>query len=124
MPHRLILKVTKFQLPPPKRLGTVVKNILGGHHASPPMSNRVKAWFSCNRNCCNRKQVQAYSEKIGIQVLQLICSLCAWICMLTITDNYGIREPDRAINPYSVWAIFKTLHYGGTLWPPCNFAVS
>ena len=23
----------KFQLPPPKRLGTVVKNILGGHHA-------------------------------------------------------------------------------------------
>ena len=29
MPHTLILKVTKFQLPPPKRLGTVVKNILG-----------------------------------------------------------------------------------------------
>ena len=40
MLHRLILKVTKFQLPPPKRLGTVVKNILGGYHA--PMSNRVK----------------------------------------------------------------------------------
>ena len=36
MPHRLILKVTKFQLPPLKRLGTVVKNILGGHHAPPP----------------------------------------------------------------------------------------
>ena len=36
MPHRLILKFTKFQLPPPKRLGTVVKNILGGHHAPPP----------------------------------------------------------------------------------------
>ena len=33
MLNRLILKVTKFQLPPPKRLGTVVKNILGGHHA-------------------------------------------------------------------------------------------
>ena len=33
MLHRLILKVTKFQLPPPKRLGTVVKDILGGHHA-------------------------------------------------------------------------------------------
>ena len=30
MLNRLILKVTKFQLPPPKRLGTVVKNILGG----------------------------------------------------------------------------------------------
>ena len=43
MSHRLILKVTKFQLPPPKRLGTVVKNILGGHHPPPPMSNRVKA---------------------------------------------------------------------------------
>ena len=42
MPHRLILKVTKFQLSPPKRLGTVVKNILGGHDAPPPMSNRVK----------------------------------------------------------------------------------
>ena len=44
MPNRLILKVTKFQLPPPKRLDTVVKNILGGggNHAPPPMSNRVK----------------------------------------------------------------------------------
>ena len=30
MLNGLILKVTKFQLPPPKRLGTVVKNILGG----------------------------------------------------------------------------------------------
>ena len=40
MLHRLILKVTKFQLTPPKRLSTVVKNILGDHH-SPP--NRVKA---------------------------------------------------------------------------------
>ena len=42
MLHRLILKVTKFQLPPPKRLGTMGKNILGGHNAPPPMSNRVK----------------------------------------------------------------------------------
>ena len=41
MLHRLILKVIKFQLPPPKRLSTVVKNILGGHH--PPMSNRVNS---------------------------------------------------------------------------------
>ena len=37
MLHRLILKVTKFQLPPPKRLSTVVKNIFMA-----PMSNRVK----------------------------------------------------------------------------------
>ena len=35
MLNRLILKVTKFQLPPPTRLGTVSKNILGGHHAPP-----------------------------------------------------------------------------------------
>ena len=36
MLHRLILNVTKFQLPTPERLGTVVKNILGSHHAPPP----------------------------------------------------------------------------------------
>ena len=30
MLHRLILKATKFQLPPSKRLSTVVKNIWGG----------------------------------------------------------------------------------------------
>ena len=41
MLQRLILKITKFQLPPPKRLSTVVKNILGAI-MPPPMSNRVK----------------------------------------------------------------------------------
>ena len=41
MLHKLILKVTKFQLCPPKGLGTVVSDIFGGHHA-PPMLNRVK----------------------------------------------------------------------------------
>ena len=35
MLNRLILKVIKFQLPP-KRLDTVVKNILADHHAPPP----------------------------------------------------------------------------------------
>ena len=40
MLHRLILKVTKFQLPPPERLITVVKNIFGA--SCPPMSNRVE----------------------------------------------------------------------------------
>ena len=38
MLNRLTLKVTKFQLSLSKRLGTVVKNILGGgggHHALP-----------------------------------------------------------------------------------------
>ena len=42
MPNRLILKVTKFQLLPPKRLGTVVKNILGAIMPPPLMSNGVK----------------------------------------------------------------------------------
>ena len=48
MHHRLILKVTKFQLPPPKCLSTVVKNILffGGIIPPPSMSNRVKP------DCC------------------------------------------------------------------------
>ena len=36
MLHRLILKVTNFQLRPPKRLSTVVKIILLGNHAPPP----------------------------------------------------------------------------------------
>ena len=40
MLHRLILKVTKFQLPPRKRLGTVIKNILGAIMTL--MSNGVK----------------------------------------------------------------------------------
>ena len=35
--YRLILEVTKFQLPPSKRLSTVVKNIL--RPIMPPMSN-------------------------------------------------------------------------------------
>ena len=33
MLHRLLLKASKFQLPTPKRLSAVAKNILGGHHA-------------------------------------------------------------------------------------------
>ena len=49
MLNRLILKVTKFQLPPPKRLGTVAKNILGCHHGPNPcqvanMQNDSKAF--------------------------------------------------------------------------------
>ena len=44
MLRRLILKVTKFQLPRPKRLSTVVKNILP---PPPPMSNRVKDGVKC-----------------------------------------------------------------------------
>ena len=36
MLNRLILKVSKFQLPPPKRSGTVLKNIWGGPSCPPP----------------------------------------------------------------------------------------
>ena len=41
MLHRLILKVKKFQLPPPNRLSTVVKNMSGAIMPPPPMSDRV-----------------------------------------------------------------------------------
>ena len=39
---RLILKVTKFQFPSPKRLGTVVKNILGGIMAPLPCQIKLR----------------------------------------------------------------------------------
>ena len=47
MLHRLILKATKFQLPPPKRLVTVEKK-LGGIMPT-HMSNRVKMTELCRR---------------------------------------------------------------------------
>ena len=55
MLHRLILKVTKFHLPPPKRLSTVIKNIFGGHHAPPP---QCQMGFNCLLEGChsNRKK--------------------------------------------------------------------
>ena len=43
MLHRLVLKVTKFQLPPPKLLSIVVKNIFLGGGMMTPMSNRVNS---------------------------------------------------------------------------------
>ena len=40
---RLILKITKFQFPPPKRFSTVVRNIWGGgHHDLPPCQIGLK----------------------------------------------------------------------------------
>ena len=35
MLHILILQVTRSEFPPPKRLGTLAKNILGAHHGPP-----------------------------------------------------------------------------------------
>ena len=68
MLHRLILKVTKFQLSPHKRLSTVVKNILGGHRARHPyqVGLREAVWtrpvapaYGVNgtkRYCANERQ--------------------------------------------------------------------
>ena len=42
MLHRLISKITKFQLPPPKRLSIVVKNILGAIMPPPPCQVGLK----------------------------------------------------------------------------------
>ena len=75
MPHRLILKVTKFQLPPSTRLNTVVKNILGGHHVQ-PMSNRVKVtpatfWLKCKNlpKCtkfCSTHKLEVPAKNFGL----------------------------------------------------------
>ena len=63
MLHRLILKVTKFQLLPPKRLGTVIQNISGGHHApSPLMSNRVKAWNNLDSTIRNLPNISQFKK--------------------------------------------------------------
>ena len=56
MLHRLILKVTKLQLPLSKRLSTVVKNIFGGGVSCPPMSNRVN-FISLSKKKDNRKML-------------------------------------------------------------------
>ena len=68
MPNRLILKVTKFQLPPPTRLGTVVKNILGGHLlASTDLTNLlhwtilpyIEPYYITNGSSLNSKPVKS-----------------------------------------------------------------
>ena len=61
MLHRLILKVTKFQLPPPKRLSTVVKNILA---IIAPMSNRVKI-ERLRKYDCSIPKLLCFSPIIG-----------------------------------------------------------
>ena len=61
MLNRLILKVTKFQLPPTKRLGTVVKNILGAIMAPPcqiglsyPNKLYIDLWRSPKVHCTEK----------------------------------------------------------------------
>ena len=74
MLNRLILKVTKFQLPPPKRLGTVVKNILG----APPMSNRVKTYHVCLEIYESTERIlersRDKSEQVGTLFFELLNS--------------------------------------------------
>ena len=86
MPHRSILKVTKFQLPPPKRLGTVVKNILGGHHG-PPMSN--------HRNALTRNfamTILAVSENQGIKTSIFDKNDFLYFCEPKFDSNVSEKE--------------------------------
>ena len=64
MLHRLILKVTKFQYNPPKRLTTVGKNILWA--IMPPMSNRVNA-SNDNQLRSLLETIRVFSTDIGIK---------------------------------------------------------
>ena len=95
--HRLILKVTKFQLPPRKRLSTVVKNIMGGHHGPPcqiglrltstlsqfPPKNILESlgtdhYFSTRGSHFGEKIVciQKINEKKRNLLNTIICSVC------------------------------------------------
>ena len=66
MLNRLILKVTNFQLPPPTRLDTVVKNILGTIMPPPPMSNRV----NCKNSRVGRSDLGAQKDTEGFEKFQ------------------------------------------------------
>ena len=61
MLHRLILKVTRFQLSPPKRLNTVVKN-MGGGGIMAPMSNKVKDVYG-------RSAIKVCEVQFGAKIL-------------------------------------------------------
>ena len=64
MLHRLILKVTKFQLPPPKRLSTMVKNILGGPSCHPPCQIGLRE-FDFIRDLCAGNRCAGGSPQVG-----------------------------------------------------------
>ena len=69
MLNRLILKVIKFQLSPPKRLGTVVKNILEWP-SWPPMSNRVNVSkiFQCDNGSEFKGEMTKMLEKQEVKI--------------------------------------------------------
>ena len=83
MLNRLILKVTKFQLPPPKSLGTVVKNILGGYHALPPCQIGLKKKYAVLlrkiqsnhfNNCPSQKTIIRNSQSLFFYIFAEILS--------------------------------------------------
>ena len=65
MPHRLILKVTKFQVPPLKRFGTVVKNILT------PCQIELRAIFCKSHPTCDSRvfRISSHFNQLKIKVI-------------------------------------------------------
>ena len=72
MLHRLIVKVTKFQFPAPKRMGTVVKNILWDHHAPPPC--QIGSVHVPNFGGC-----QGRSTGVGVTTVSNLLILGGWV---------------------------------------------
>ena len=106
MPKRLISKVTKFQLPPLKCFGTVVKNILGGHHG--PMSNRVKI-FCYNQaklvtgTCgCTVVNSTFYPTSFTWQLVQVMVLVpCHFVC-LVIRENSPLQDREFGMGPFTL----------------------
>ena len=73
MLHILILKVTKFELPCSKRLSTVVKNIRGGHHASPPYQIELRHVITFT---CQKCEIIKFREKIHQKSQILLTTEC------------------------------------------------
>ena len=117
MSHRLILKVTKFQLIPPKRFGTVVKNILGGHHG-PPMSNRVKMDKICyqpNHPWKGQKAVKKLKELSGKKpetVKQWLSRQAFW--------QVHLPAPKRVDRPHYKVIIPNEMHQFDLLYIPSD----
>ena len=92
MRHRLILKVTKFHLPPTKGLGTVVKNILGGHHAPPPPQCQI----GLSRGYSNITSVPT-SLKAMKYLISLIKQCCIKPVATLVRERYSVLA-DQHIN--------------------------
>ena len=69
MLHRLTLKVTKLQLPHPKRLSTVVKNILEGPSCPPPKCQMQLREFNLHHQQISRHFLIHWYEKQSFQYM-------------------------------------------------------